>query len=82
MKNENSVGPLMKDNRDAMYDNPCVASMLCKYFVSAFSAEYTNDLLLIDTSTCCDINVLSDTELSLCAIYKKLKFQNHENLLV
>ena len=52
--------------------------MLNKYSVSTFSAEDTNNLPLIDTSTYHDINVLSHIELSLHSIYKKLKFFKQE----
>ena len=58
---------------DVMLDSPFVASMLSMYFASVFSAEYTNNLPLIDTSTYHDINVLSHIELSSCTFYKKLE---------
>ena len=47
--------------------------MLNKYSMSAFSAEDTNNLPIIDTSTYRDINVLSHIELSSCTIYKNMK---------
>ena len=47
--------------------------MLSKYFASVFSAEYANNLPLIDTSICRDINVLCHIELSSCTIYKNLR---------
>ena len=61
MNTKDSVGPLINDNGDVIHDGPCVACMLSKYYVSAFLAEDTNDLPLIDTSNYRDINVLSHT---------------------
>ena len=73
MKSMDSVGPLINDNGDVICDSPYVASMLDKYIMSTSSAEDTNNLPLIDTSTYRDINVLSHIELFSCTIYKKLK---------
>ena len=61
MKTKDSVGPLINDNGYVMCDSSRVASTLSKFFVSAFSAEDTNILPLIDCSTYYDINVLSHT---------------------
>ena len=73
MKTKDSFSPLMNDNGDVIRDSSCVASMLNKYFVSAFAAEYTDNLPLINIFSYRDINVLSHIKLSSYTIYKKLK---------
>ena len=82
IKTKDSVGALIKDNDDVKRDSPCVASMLSRYVASAFSAEDTNNLPLVDTSTYRDIDVLGHIELSSCTIYKKLMNFKPENLQV
>ena len=72
------VGPLINNNVDVMRDSLCLAFMPSMYFVSAFSAEDTNNLPTIDASTNRGINVLSHTEISSCTIYKKVKSLKQE----
>ena len=51
MKTPDSFGSLINDNGDDICDGGCVTSMLCMYIASVFSAEDTNNLTRIDTST-------------------------------
>ena len=51
IKIKDSVGPVINDSGDVIGDSRCVAFMLNKYFMSAFSAEDTNYLPIIDAST-------------------------------